>query len=89
MESTLTPAEVAEGWRIAEALGVLGPGERRDWRVEWWRSAAILAALLYFTCSVAAADIFGPDVLDELRDNAIAAIAIYGALREWNRRKGH
>jgi hypothetical protein len=57
-----------------------------DWRTDWTRSLAILAAALYFTCSMAGAEIFGPVVLDELRDNAIAAIAIYGGLREWNKR---
>lgn len=50
------------------------------WRVEWARSVAILAAALFFIAANTAELVFPPEVIEALRDNAIAAIAIYGAV---------
>ena len=58
-----------------------------DWRTDPWLGYAVLAAALYFTCSFSA-EIVWPELTAALRDNLIAALAIYGALREWNRRHG-
>lgn len=62
-----------------------------DWLVEWWRWLAGLLASLYFTATVSAqVEITKPDdLIAELRDNAVVAIAIYAALVSRGRKRGY
>lgn len=59
---------------------------KSDWRTETWRAYAVLAISLYITLAISTLAILGPDALDQLRDNTIAIVAIYGAVKVWGQR---
>lgn len=70
-------------WRAAGGQGYPRP-------VGWWQSFALLAACLYYVAMVSAQVEFeDPELLAELRDNAVIAIAMYWALREWGQKRGY
>lgn len=66
-----------------EVIAKLNPDS--DWWSDWLRARAVLLTSLYLTLSVSAEQVW-PDLIANLRDNTIAAIAVYGAYITWEKR---